>query len=92
MAKVKRGCTPVVKQIGRKRIRVRPAGTGRSAVGRKIALAKYGHTGCPALPGQVAHRRQFSSIAKSCARSTKGRGKQKFKAMGSCVARKWKSA
>lgn len=88
----KRGCTPVVKQIGRKRIRVRPAGTGRSAVGRKIVKAKYGHTGCPKLPGQAAHQRQFASIARSCARTSGGRGKAKFRAMGACVARKWKSA
>ena len=89
MAKVKPGCRPVRKKIGRKTITVRPAGTGRSAIGRKLAMAKYGHTGCPLLPGQAAHRKRFSAIARSCDRKVKAKGKAKFRGMGSCVRQAW---
>ena len=66
----------------------RKGGSGRSAIGRKIAKAKFGNS-CGKKPEIERARSKFLSIGRACAKAAKGKGKAKFNSVGKCVARAW---
>lgn len=66
----------------------RPAGGGRTEVGRKIARAKYASGPCKPNPDVTRARRELAANARACARSravTSKKGKARFKAMAVCA-------